>query len=209
MKILKLIGSITIAVVVSSCSSAIHQIADEELTTEQPGNIYTNLLVVGAYNDRPYRIGAETLFAEVIKSKGVNASPSYDLLPQLDSLISNEEAVRKLKETNYDGVIVVATIDEGYDYDLGDYYGTKGMFSLLGVRTGRYYEMGSFIEWAGSGLYTLYVGLYDINSPNPVWKITTDSQTTGSESEDNKALAELIINRLREKGLIKQIPKTN
>ena len=35
------------------------------------------------------------------------------------------------------------------------------------------------------------------------WQITTDSATTGSESEDNKALAELNVNKLREKRLLK------
>ncbi len=207
-KIISLIGFISITAVVSGCSSAIHQIADEELTSEQSGKIYNNLLVIGVYSDRSYQISSETLFAEVLKNNGINASPSYDILPNLDSSDSDEEIVRKLEGTNYDGVLVVATIDEGYDYDLEDYYATKGMFSLLGVRTGRLYEMGSFIEWAGSGLYSLYAGLYDINSLQPVWQITTDSETTGSESEDNKALAELIVNRLREVGFSKKLETT-
>ena len=204
-KIISLIGFISITVVVSGCSSAIHQIADEELTPEQSDKIYNNLLVIGVYSDRSYRISSETLFAEVLKNNGINASPTYDILPNLDSLDSDEEIVRRLEGTNYDGVLAVATIDEGYDYDLGDYYATKGMFSLLGVRTGRFYEMGSFIEWAGSGLYSLYAGLYDIKSLQPVWQITTDSETTGSESEDNKALAELIVNRFRDVGLSKKL----
>lgn len=208
-KLIALLGLISVAVLVSSCSTAIHQISDEELTSEKSIKIYNNLLVIGIYSDRAYRISAETLFAEVLKSKGINANPSYDLLPHLDRLENNEETTQKLKETDYDGVIAVATLDEGYDYDLDDYYTTRGWVYLLGGRPGTYSEMGSFLAWAGSGLYKLYVGLYDIDSGQPVWQITTDSETTGSESEDNKALAELVTNRLREKGLLEQIQITN
>lgn len=192
-----------IVFLLSACSTTIHTINDEELSSDWQGKVYKNLLILGIYNDRPYRISAETLFAEVLKNKGINAAPSYSLLPRFDSLGSDEETAQKLRETDYDGVLAVATIDEGYDYDLGDYYATKGMFSLLGTRTGSFFELGSFISWAGSGSYTLYVGLYDINSLQPVWQTTTNSETTGSDTEDNKALAEFISSTLREKGLLK------
>lgn len=207
--IINFILTIGIALLISACSTATHSIRDEELSSDWQGKVYNNLLIIGIYKDRPYRISAETLFAEELKSKGINANPSYDILPTLDSLGSDEEAAQKLRETDYDGVLAVATIDEGYDYDLGDYYATKGMFSLLGGRTGSFFELGSFISWAGSGSYSLYAGLYDINSLRPVWQITTNSETTGSDTEDNKALAEFIYSTLGENGLLKQLPKTN
>lgn len=198
----KLIGILAAALVLSGCSSTLHQIADEELTPGETLKAYHDILIIGYYDDRPYRVSAETLFAEVLKSKGVEAEPSYDLLPQLDNTDSDALLMQKLKDGNHDSMIIVATVDEGYDFDLEDYYATKGMFSLMGFRTGKYYELGSFISWAGSGRYELYVGLWDAGTLKPVWQITTHSTTSGSDTDDNKALAEFVYEKLREKGLL-------
>lgn len=196
------IGAILVALVFSSCASVPHRISDEELSPEWSGKAYRNLLVIGVYTDRPYRIGAETSFAEILKGKGITATPSYDLIPQLSSLESQEDLAEKLATTDHDAVLVVATLDEGYDYDIGDYFATRGMVYLLGGRPGTFTNLGSFIAWAGSGHYTLYVGLWDAKAQKPVWQITTNSETTGSESEDAKALADFVVEKLREKGLL-------
>ena len=47
------------------------------------------------------------------------------------------------------------------------------------------------------------MGLWDAATLKPVWEITTDSETTGSDTEDNKALAKFVAGQLYEKGLIK------
>ena len=54
-----------------------------------------------------------TAFAEILKSNGIAATPSYDLLPELDDLESNSEIAQKLATMKHDGVLVVATLDEG------------------------------------------------------------------------------------------------
>lgn len=205
-KIFTIIGVITAISVGLNCASAPHRIAKEEVASEWAGAVYTDILVIGAYNDRPYRIGAETSFAEVLKSKGLTATPSYDLLPRLDDLESNAEIANQLATTSHDGVLIVATLDEGYDYDVGDYYATRGMVYLLGGEPGAGTDMGAFLAWAGSGLYTLYVGLWDVKTQDPIWQITTDSKTTGSESGDTVALAEFVVENLRGKGLLGQTP---
>jgi len=192
-----------IALFISACASKPHQISGESLDKEAGNGPYSNLLVLGAYDDRQYRVGAEALFAEVLKEQGIKAAPSYDILPALKSLKSNEEVAEKLKGTGYDAVLIVTTLDKGYDYDLGDYYATRGFVYLLGGRPGPATELGSLFAWAGSGGYTLYVGLWDAATLKPVWEITTDSETTGSDTEDNKALAKFVAGQLYEKGLIK------
>jgi len=57
---------------------------------------------------------------------------------------------------------------------------------------------------SGAGLYTLHVGLWDARSQKPVWQATTDSATTGSDTGDLEALADFIVDELREKKLISQ-----
>jgi hypothetical protein len=186
----------------SACSSAPHKIDDEDVSSTWSGKRFENLLVIGAYIDRSYRISAETQFVEELKSRGVQATASYTLIPDTTALESNAEIRAKLEAMPNDAVLIVATLDEGYDYDVGDYYATRGMVSLLGGEPGAATDMGAFISWAGSGKYSLYIGLWDVQQYQPVWQITTKSATTGSESQDNKALADFVVATLREKGLL-------
>jgi hypothetical protein len=166
------------------------------------GQPFSDLLVIGVYDDRSFRVSAETTFAERLKSQGVQASPSYDFMPNLRDLKDNVAIATQLATRSHDGVLVVATLDEGYDYDVSDYLETRGMVYLLGGEPSEITDMGSFISWAGSGYYTMYVGLWNPKTGQPVWQITTDSETTGSESGDTSALADFVVSALREKGLL-------
>ena len=190
------------ALLVLGCASSPHRISTEE-TAPNSSKTYSDFMIIGAYNDRPYRVSSETAFADILKSKGIQASPSYDILPQLDDLDSADEMAKKLMATEHDALLVIATLDEGYDYDVGDYYATRGLVYLLGGEPGAGTDMGAFIAWAGSGIYSLYVGLWDADSYKPVWQIKTSSETTGSESGDTKTLADFVVEQLREKGLLK------
>ena len=103
---------------------------------------------------------------------------------------------------SFDAVFTIATLDPGYDYDAGDYMATRGVVYMLGGEPGAGTDIGSMIAWAGSGLYSLYVGLWDAETGKPVWGATTDSEDTGSESGDLRALAEMIVAELNKKGLL-------
>lgn len=58
----------------------------------------------------------------------------------------------------FDGLLTVATLDPGYDYDAGDYFATPGMVRILGGELGAATDVGAFIAWAGrvSTHYTVY-----------------------------------------------------
>lgn len=186
----------------TACGAGVsHQIADEQLSPEWGGRRYSDLLIIGAYTDRSYRVSAETQFAEELKQRGVKATTSYDIIPQLSDLESNAEIADMLASTSHDGVLVVATLEEGYEYDYGDYLEARGMVYLLGGRPGAGTDMVSLLSWAGSGQYSLYVGLWDARSQEPVWQISTNSESTGSETDDTKALANFVVNTIRAKGL--------
>jgi len=192
-----------IALFVTACgSNAPHQIDQEEMSVAIGGQKFSDLLVIGVYDDRTYRVTAETAFAEQLKSQGIKASPSYDFMRDLSNLENNVTIAEQLATRSYDGVLVIATLDEGYDYDGGDYFETSGMVYLLGGEPGAATDTGSFIAWAGSGYYSLYIGLWDSKTGQPVWQISTDSETTGSESGDTRALADFVASTLREKGLL-------
>ena len=192
---------ISLAFLLGACgSSPTHKVADEEFDASFSGKTFSNLLVIGVYEDRTFRVSSETALAEELKARGVSASPSYDLLPSIQP--SSAEVQSAMTAREFDGVLTVATLDPGYDYDAGDYFATRGMVRILGGEPGAATDVGAFIAWAGSGLYTLHVGLWDAETGKPVWGVTTDSADSGSASGDLRDLAGMIVDRLRIKGLL-------
>lgn len=163
---------------------------------------YSHLLFVGAYDDSKYRVSAEKTFVAVLQGKGIDASVSYKLLPGLKNVQNNTEVSNKLKGTEYDGMLVVSILENGYDYNLNNFHASKGFVYLLDGRPRRPAERGSFLAWAGTGDYLIYAGLWDVKTLRPVWQITTDSKSTGSDKKDNELLAEVIAEALQEKGLV-------
>jgi hypothetical protein len=157
-------------------------------------------MVVGIYNDRTFRVSLEAAMAEDFKARGVSASPSYSLIPNPKGTKA-ADFEKAIREGNFDAMLTVATLDPGYDYDAGDYMGTRGAVYMLGGEPGAGTDLGAMIAWAGSGLYTLSVGLWDAETLKPVWQVTTDSATTGSESGDLKALADFVVDELSKKGV--------
>lgn len=184
------------------CASAPHRVAQESVSPEFAGETYGDLLVIGAYEDRAFRAGSETAFVEELRSRGIRASPSYALIPDLASLDDEATMQELLAREGHDAVLSVATIDAGYDYDYEDYLETRGLVYLLGGRPGAFTDTGAFLSWAGSGSYRLDLGLWDAASLQPVWLITTDSQTTGSETGDTRALTDFVVETLRSRGLL-------
>jgi len=186
----------------SACSSGPpHRIDSEEFATEFSGKTYSNLLIIGVYEDRTFRVSGETSLAEELKSRGVAASPSYDLIP--DSSAIKADALADIVTTRgFDAILTIATLDPGYDYDAGDYMATRGVVYMLGGEPGAGTDLGAMIAWAGSGLYTLHVGLWDAATQTPVWQVTTDSESSGSESGDLRTLADFVVDTLRSKGLL-------
>jgi hypothetical protein len=84
---------------------------------------------------------------------------------------------------------------------IGDYFATRGMVYLLGGKPGAATDMGAMVAWAGSGLYEMYIGLWDAKTAKPVRQITTDSSSSGSNADDIKTLADFVVDTMREKGL--------
>ena len=177
-----------------------HRVDSEEFDASFSGKTFSNLLVLGVYPDRTFRISGETTLAEELKARGIQASPSYDLIPNTRASAAEIQGV--LTAGSFDGVLTIATLDPGYDYDAGDYFATRGMVYMLGGEPGAATDLGAMIAWAGSGLYTLYVGLWDAATGKPVWAVTTDSEASGSDSADQRALADFIASELRKKGLL-------
>lgn len=186
----------------AACATAPHSIDQQEASPRWSGEAYENLLILGVYEDRPYRASAETAFTEHLRANGLEASPSYDVVPDLRSIDSEEDMLALLQGRAEDAILTVATIDEGYEFDYGDAMATRGWVYLLGGEPGAGTDLGNFIAWAGSGQYSLHLAVWDAATMDLVWQATTASSSTGSESEDLEALSTFVVSALKEKGIL-------
>lgn len=196
-----LIGVLGIAFMIlffSGCTGMRSAINGEEAS----GKTYGNLLVIGAYDERQYRVSSEEVFTRVLKKEGIGAAPSYNLLPGLENIQNDTEVAGKLKSTDYDGILIVSVLSKQIAYDLYSHHASKGLAYLLDGRPPRATERGSFLAWAGTGSYDVYIGLWDAETLRPVWNITTDAKTTGSDTQDNKIVAEFVAEQLKKRGLV-------
>jgi hypothetical protein len=96
---LMLFAIVLAALLVMACEGGPpHKVADEEFDSAFAGKTFSNLLVIGIYEDRTFRISGETTLAEELKVRGVKASPSYDLLPNTRASAAEiQSALRSLE----------------------------------------------------------------------------------------------------------------
>lgn len=190
------------AIMISACSSTPHEVEKESVEPGWNGAPYRNLLIVGVYEDRPFRIGSEIGFSDELNTKGVNASPSYEIIPDL-SVLDNADAISAATSTKgFDALLTVATTEINDEYTYEDALETRGMVYLLGGRPGAATETGILIAYLTSGTYALHIGLWDTKTQKLVWQATTHSVFQDTPSDEIESLADLVVQKLRAKGLI-------
>ena len=195
-------GIVVVMMVINACSTTPHEINSEKMDSSWKGQPFKNVLIVGLYEDRPSRISGEVSFTDELKSKGVTASPSYDVFPDLN-VLKDAAAVRKTAVSKgFDGILTVATTDVNEKYTYEDALETDGWVYLLGGKPGAATDTGVLISALSSGTFALHIALWDASSQKLVWQVTTDSVIQDSASDEIKSLADLVVQKLRAKGLI-------
>ena len=183
----------------SACGSP-HKIKAEHRDPDWHGGQFKNILVIGIYDDRGLRISSESVFAAELTEQAVTASPSYDLIPDLETL-ADEEAVRKaLDGTDYDAILTVMALD-GRGFDYSSWEAQYAFLRLLGG-DGEGIKLWRNVDHLDAGAYILDVGLWDPKTLKPVWNATTDLYSHERASEGVKILADFMIKTLKERGLI-------
>ncbi len=189
-------------ILAASCSTApSHRIETEVHNPDWQGAPFTNILVVGLYEDRGFRISSESVFTAELSEKAVAAAPSYERIPNLGSL-DNEAAIRQaLEGTDFDAVLTVATVEAGPDFDYDAWQAQYGILRLLGSE-GTFSLIGGSIDSYESGRFVLDVGLWDPATLKPIWNATTESYSKEDASQQVTTLADFIIETLRDRGFI-------
>ena len=201
-KLIAVSGIIASTLLIYACSTKPHQIEKEKLMSNWNGEPYKNLLIVGVYEDRPFRISSEISFSDELKSKSVTASPSYEAIPQLSALDNATAISDATTAKGFDALLTIATTDINKEYTYEDALETRGMVRLLGGTPGAGTEAGILISYLSSGTYVLHIALWDAKTQKPIWQATTHSVFQDTTSDEIKSLADMVVQKLRSKGLI-------
>ncbi len=185
----------------TACTSASHTIQSEHLAPEWGETPFQNILVIGVYDDRPFRISSESVFASELTEKAVAASHSYDLIPDLTVLDDSASVRYALAGTDYDAILSVVTMEAGPDFDYGAWQTQYSLLRLFGSE-GTFTRLGGAVDYANAGSFVLDIGLWDTRTLGSVWNATTDSYSLENQTAMVTDLADFMIAPLQERGLI-------
>ena len=192
---------LVLTVLVTSCSSTIdHEIATERRNQGWRPRPLVNVLVIAAY-DPTYRAFAENLFVAEMAAKGVNASPGFEIFPDLDALDEASQVWETIDGAGFDGILTVVTVTRDEDFDHDDWWATYGVWVVLGgssENTGRV-----LVDDYKEAEYHIDIGLFDANTREPIWNATTDSLGLAAGKEDIEILADFVVAELTQRGFVK------
>jgi len=189
----------------SSCSTTTtNEIDSDELSEDWSKKPLTNFLVVAAY-DRSFRITAESLFVDEAKSRGLKASPSYQVFDDIKGLEDKDELLKAIGGDTFDAILAISTLESGEDYDHSDWWSTYGFWRVLGGSekgAGLSADLQDMGDYYSQGDLKLEITVFDATNLKPIWSATTDSYALEGGADDMKVQADFIIDEMAKRGLI-------
>ncbi len=197
---LRLYVVMSVALGLLSCSST--QMVNQWSNPAYTSPSFKKVMVIAVTKQNAIRRTFEDEFAAQLKTRGINAVPSYLYISQDDPV---REAVLKqaIKEAGADGVLITRLVRVQQKTEIAPgYYAPDPAMAVHPLYTtawNDYYEPPIVYH---SEIYTCETSLYDTVKNRVVWKGTAQTETTGNISQEIKNYAEVIINALEEKKLI-------
>lgn len=73
---------------------------------------------------------------------------------------------------------------------------------MLGGEPGAGTQIGSLVDWAGSGQQQLHVQVYDKQAKQIVWQADIDANDSGSEVQNIQALTRFVVDQMQARAII-------
>jgi hypothetical protein len=159
---------------------------------------YGKILIIGAAEKITFRNLFEAELVKQLQSMGIDAVPSYEILPY-NNMLTRELVISAVEKSGIDSVLITSLVDRKKKTV---YYSLNGS-NPYGYYTGLYTAMGGVGRVDSYEIPILYLktNLYDARSEKMIWSITSESEYKYNIKSINSAIT-LIINKLREDGLI-------
>lgn len=196
---LKIICSLLtlIAVALSGCAKK-PTVTEISIDEGYDGRQYSRILVIGAAEKITFRNLFEGELVNQLRKKGIDAIPSYEILPY-NYMLSREAVLSAVDKHDIDSVLITSLVAR----DKKTIY-----YSLQGTNPYTYYNgLYDAIRRPGrTGSYDvdilfLKTNLYDVQTEKLVWSMVSESEFKYAIESFNLAI-DFIINQLRKDGLI-------
>ena len=195
-------------ILLTSCSST--EIVSSWKSADVQAKNFTKVMVLGLMGsrDRDIKESTERIMVENLRERGIDAVAASDEYgPKAFENLSEDEALRKLRDKDVDGVMTIVLLDKdkerryspGYAYytPYGIYYNRFwGYYSTLYQRvyTPEYYT--------SSTNYTMETNLYDISADKLLYSAQTKSFDPGSAGQLAGDFSKAITEDMVRKGII-------
>jgi len=198
-KLFRLFLCLLLVTVAAACSPIKKlEVWKEETYSTHPQKM---LLIVIAKRDRTRR-QAENVLANQLVKRGLEAIPSYKVLPQEEKL--DRQAVEaKVRELGFDSVLVARSISQkeitNHQYG-GVFVGGEAVYS-----TGGWYGYGygySYNREYDSDYFIISTKLYDVDSEMPAWSYLAQIKVDGSRERAINQLIPTIVEQLEASEII-------
>jgi hypothetical protein len=169
------------------------------------GRPLTKVLVVGVSNQTSVRRSFEETFAQSLAKHGVQAIPSYTLIPG-DGQIAEDALQKAVEQAGADGVLITRMVDRQTEISVSPASSAPPSYDMHRQYYGYY-------TGAWSGYYepqtvqaTEYIvaetTLFRADMPDPVWSGTSRTVRPGDVRKATEGFAKVMISAMRKKGLI-------
>ena len=178
------------------------------ITTEQRNEAWqqvalNRIAVVAVTDDRSERIGSETVFVDRMKQRGVDAIVSHDIITNLSTIDTSQEAVEALRDRGVDAVLTIGLAKPASGYDRSTYWQARGWAAILGSDNTRAWgDLADINDYWSQGEYSVDIGLWDARSMEAIWHAQTDSNEWDEGSAGVSRLADAITGMLAERGFV-------
>jgi len=163
------------------------------------GQSLKKVLVVGVSDEPDLRRTFEKEFVKELKAAGMDAIPSYTVLPE-DGQADQAQLSQAVKEAGSDGALITRLVQVDVQTEVGSVF--------LPVGVGFY--GGYTVAWAGyynvpvshTDTVVLQTDLYSVDESQLLWSGTTQTVAATSIQKDLPGFAKLIIRELKKQGLV-------
>lgn len=182
-----------------ACATPPPQLKDTWKDPAFTGPPLKQVLVIGAFKSDANRRVFEDAFAGALKAAGTGAEPSYAMLPESGQL-ANERVRAAASRSGADAVLVTRVLRMRRDVNVTPAMDPVGAGGLLSWYGGAYQT--SPTDVTVSDVLTVESTLWSVRTDKPVWSGTSEMNAPSSVAEASKALAAVLIAKMKADGVI-------
>ena len=194
------LAAVALCVVIGACAST--RLTNAWRDSNYSGPAFTKILVIGVTKQSSTRRIFEDEFVRQLQTRGIQAVPSYSLIPE-DGEVAEDRLAQAVSESGVDGVLITrwVKVDKQTQiypgsYIAPPYMGFYGFYSSAWIG---FYDPPQIYTY---DVVTCETNLFDAKTDRLVWSGTTETFSPRDVAKDTKDLAQVIIKALSDNKFI-------